>query len=152
MFLSIVRPLIFVALLFAAPASAFDNSNATQPRIGQTALTCHPPLDRSDPDPVVTSGVSIGLNDKYEPTFMNVTHWLFSGREVDRGTQYSNDGVWKTAGLNEWFWSGRLMRNPRVSMTGRLYLSVRGWFYEERLFRNGRLDQVISEACGEGDA
>jgi hypothetical protein len=110
-------------------------------------------LDRSDRDPVITSGITLMLDDRYEPTQIDVTHWLFSGRAIDRGTQYSNDGVWKTAGLNEWFWRGRLMRNPHVSMVGRLYFTAQGrWFYDETIFKDGRLDKVLSETCFEGDA
>jgi hypothetical protein len=132
-------------------ATAFDNSNnyAPQLQIGRTALACKPPLDRSDRDPVISSSVALDLSDRYEPTRLDVTHSLFSGREIDRGAQYSNDGVWKTAVLNEWFWRGRLMRNPHV---GRLYLTAQGrWVYEEHLFHDGRPDKVLSEACFEGD-
>jgi hypothetical protein len=141
---------IAAMLLFSVSASnAFDNSNSVQLRTGQTWLTCRPALNRAERDPLAVTHILLEVNEKYEPTQLNVVHALFSGREFNRGAQYSNGGIWKTAGSNEWFWTGQ--RGPHFVMIGRVGISLRGWFYEEYLARDGRRSLVTSEVCFEDD-
>jgi hypothetical protein len=149
--------LTLTSIAMALSAKAFDNSNnnagathSAQPTPGWTSLECKPPLARSDSDPVINSNVAINLQNDGTPTEINVTHHLFSGRSISRGDQYSNEGVKKKSGFNEWFWTGVLLHNPRISMRGKIYLTSHGdWFYEEHIFRDGGPDKVIYETCQE---
>jgi hypothetical protein len=137
-----------LAVAFAAPCHAFGNDEGAKPKVGGNLLTCHPPLDRKDSDPVTSTDVELNLASNYLPNTITVRHHLFSGGVIDRSTQYSNQGVWKEDGQNVWSWGGYLFENQRVSMIGRVYLTADGnWFYEEHIFHDGHPDKAIFEHC-----
>jgi hypothetical protein len=137
-----------LAVAFAAPCHAFGNDQGAKPQVGGNLLTCRPSLDRRDRDPVTSTDVELNLTSNYLPNTIKVHHHLFSGRVIDRGEQYSNNGVWKKDGQNEWSWGGYLFSNQRVSMTGTVRLTSDGnWFYEEHIFHDGHPDKTVFETC-----
>jgi hypothetical protein len=76
------------------------------------------------------------------------------GRKLIPSNQYTGT-VSHVSGKNEWSWSGRLDRNPKITMVARIFRNTRNvWWYEENVFDNWRPDVSIQYACqenGEGD-
>jgi hypothetical protein len=144
-------------LALAGPAMAFTNQRpGVELNDGITSLTCHPKLDRSDRDPVVRTYITIeldGHNDFAAKSF-TVRHELLGGRIIDRDNQYTGR-LWKDAGIAQWYWFGRLDRNPSIEMKATLFHnSMRGWRYQETLFKNGYVEKVVPEmdcSLSEGD-
>ena len=140
------------AALIATTTSAYAFENEKLPPIEQyTSLECVPetlkPKD-NDPDPVYKIMVSLTLRSYNDPESLNVIHVRTSGEQVDRTEQYGNAKLWQKQGFNEWYWTGTLKRNPRLTMNGRLYRSAAGkWFYEETLFDRRRQDFFLKSVC-----
>jgi hypothetical protein len=158
-----VKKLLLAAtavLALAGPAMAFDSNGTVMPTqpddyrldtsnlngTDYVSLDCHPPIDRSDRDPVIETDVTLNFkpgSDQHLATF-KVGHNLRSGRNIDRDTQYAGN-VWKKAGYNEWYWNGRQYQNARVSMQGTVWRTASGqWMYQEIVYKDGFVDHVIS--------
>jgi hypothetical protein len=105
-----------------------------------------------DRNPTYKITIDLQLNGQ-QVTEIDAHHVLVDGTVVDRNDQYGNAKVWQKPGYNEWYWSGTLMRNPRLTMNGRLYRDPRGqWLYEEMLFDRGRQNFYMASVCHVDDA
>jgi hypothetical protein len=128
---------------------AFTNEAAT-PINQYTHLECVPAYERPrdhDRNPTYKIMIDLQLNGQ-QVTEIDAQHVLVDGTVVDRNDQYGDASVWQKPGYNEWYWSGTLMRNPRLTMNGRLYRDPRGqWVYEETLFDRGRKNFYIASTC-----
>jgi hypothetical protein len=80
-----------VLVALATPAMAFTAAPQDPPLGSGIYLTCKPPLDRSDRDPVVSTMVSVEFvrDTNYHVKSFDVIHSLFSGRTINRNDQYS---------------------------------------------------------------
>ena len=123
------------------------------PDIGSSVyLECRPPLDRKDRNPVVKTFVNLSFKNGDEVQEFTVIHELFDGRKIDRSNQYTGTVAHVPSGGNVWSWSGRLDRNPRITMEARAFLSARNeWWYEENVFDNGRSDSAILYQCNKSE-
>jgi hypothetical protein len=133
----------------AGPSHAFTNQAAT-PINQYTHLECVPTYEQPrdhDRNPAYKISVDLQLNGQ-QVTEIDAQHVLVDGTAIDRNDQYGKASVWQKPGYNEWNWSGTLMRNPRLTMNGRLYRDPRGqWVYEETLFDRGRQNFYMASAC-----
>jgi hypothetical protein len=139
-----------VAVLgLAGTGHAFTNQAVT-PINQHTHLECVPAYERPrdhDRNPVYKIMVDLQLNGQ-QVSEIDARHVLVDGTVVDRNDQYANASVWQNPGYNEWYWSGTLMRNPHLTMNGRLYRDARGqWVYEETLFDRGRQNFYMASVC-----
>jgi hypothetical protein len=150
-----VRALTTAAVLvaLATPAMAFTAAPQDPPLGSGIYLTCKPPLDRSDSDPVVSTMVSVEFlpDTNHHVKSFDVIHNLFSGRTINRNDQYSGTASNKE-NYEESYWTGVQNRDRSVSMLGKLIHDNRfGWRYQETVFKNRSIDHVISfETCTEG--
>lgn len=96
-------------------------------------FVCKPPLDRSDPDPVVKIWVTYDFDATHvELLRMSVMHERFSGAFVDRFQQYRTQLKFDGAIYG---WTGSLAKNPAIHMAGGIYTATDGhWYYRERLW------------------
>jgi hypothetical protein len=140
-------------LVMTSSAMAFGNdypvngnqSPPSQP--GITTLVCNPPNDGRYDD-VKWTDVVLNLDRNGNAVSINAVHHLYDGRVRDRGEQYSNGGVQTRAGYYEWYWSGQVFSNPRLTMAGRLGFSrAGGWFYEEHIWKHGMQEYNSSAPC-----
>jgi hypothetical protein len=142
-----------VLVALATPAMAFTAAPQDPPLGSGIYLTCKPPLDRSDRDPVISTMVSVEFlpDTNYHVKSFDVIHNLFSGRTINRNDQYSGT-VSKKEDYQEWYWTGVQNRDRRVSMLGKLIHNDRfGWRYQETVFKDDFIDHVIPfETCTEG--
>jgi hypothetical protein len=78
-----------VIVAFATPAMAFDAAPQDPPLGSGIYLTCKPPLDRSDRDPVVSTmvGVAFLSDTNHHVKSFDVIHNLFSGHTINRPPQ-----------------------------------------------------------------
>jgi hypothetical protein len=138
-----------MSLAFFGPIKAGFPS---APDIGSSvSLVCRLPLDRNDRNPVIKTFVNLSFKNGYEVQEFTVIHELFNGRKIDRSDQYTGT-VAHVAGHNEWSWTGRLDRNPSITMEARLFRNARNeWWYEENIFKNGRSDSAINFRCSENE-
>jgi hypothetical protein len=80
-----------VLVALATPAMAFTAAPQDPPLGSGIYLTCKPPLDRSDRDPVISTMVSVEFlpDTNYHVKSFDVIHNLFSSRTINRNDQYS---------------------------------------------------------------
>lgn len=141
-----------VAILFGALAistSAFAFTATPQPHLDSVDLTCLPPLDRRDPNPVIRIHVTAQFDEDMNVTKLDVVHLLFNGAEHNRSDQYTNDFLGRKPGYLDWSWKGTWVKNSSVTMIGHLYFNNLGWFYEETQFENYRQSFDIISPCEE---
>jgi hypothetical protein len=102
------------------------------------------PPERNDHDPVVRTALTT-MTVGNRLTGFAVEHETMTGTVYARQQQYRDQRVWTTDNSDNW--SGRLIRNPSLTMVGTFSQSPRGLFYVERLFREGRLETTIIQQC-----
>jgi hypothetical protein len=143
-----------VVLGLVGVGHAFTNQAAV-PINQYTHLECVPAYERPrdhDRNPTYKIMIDLQLNGQ-QVTEIDAKHVLVDGTVVDRNDQYGNANVWQKPHYNEWYWSGTLMRNPRLTMNGRLYRDARGqWVYEETLFDRRRQNFYMASVCHVDDA
>lgn len=110
-------------------------------------LICRPPLDRNDRNPVIRTTVNVTFQNGYEVKEFEVLHELYNGQIIVRSKQYIGT-VGHSPGMNEWFWRGRLARNPQIEMMARVSCNGQNeWRYEEDIFKYGHLDSSTVFGC-----
>lgn len=117
------------------------------PRVDAQFLTCTPPLDRNDKNPVKNIFVSFEYDmTSRRFTSMNVTHERYYGDIIDRFQQYPN-AVLKFDG-SIYGWTGAWVKNPARTMAGGVYMGQDGrWYYREKGWMNGASDSDMIAAC-----
>ncbi len=140
-------PLLLAA--FVISTSAFAFTATPQPHLDSVDLTCLPPLDRRDANPVIRIHVTAQFDEDMNVTQLDVVHLLFNGAEHNRSDQYTNEFLGRKNGYMEWIWRGTWIKNSSVKMIGRLYFNNLGWFYEEIQFQNSRQSFDIVSPCEE---
>jgi hypothetical protein len=148
-----LRPIGISLVLLTAPSvgTAWGGFQAA-PDIGDNVyLVCRPSLDRSTKNPAVRTFVDLPLKPNHAVQDFSVIHELFDGTRKDRSDQYTGT-VSHVSGKNEWSWSGRLNRDPSITMEARVFRTSRNeWWYQEKALRNGWLDVTIDYRCAEGE-
>ena len=149
---SLVGTAIGVAALVMTILGMAQGGFQAAPDVGSSVyLVCRPPLDRNDRNPVVKTFVNLTFKSGHEVQDFTVIHELFNGRKIDRSDQYTGT-VAHVPGHNEWSWSGRSDRNPRITMEARVFRNTRNeLWYEEDISRNGRPETSIHFRCSENE-
>lgn len=147
-----MKGLLFVTAMSVTALGTAQAGFQAPPDIGSSVnLVCRPPLDRSDPNPVVKTIVDLTFKNGHEVQEFNVLHQRFDGTTVDRSNQYTGT-VAHVPDHNEWSWSGRLDRNRHITMEARVFRNARNeWWYEENVFNDGRSDVSIHYRCSENE-
>lgn len=144
-----MRALLLVAAITVAPLGSSQAAFQATPDVPTDGinLTCRPPLDRTDRNPVIRTTVNVTFQNGYEVKEFEVLHELFNGQIIDRSKQYVGT-VGHSPGTEEWFWRGRLARNPQIEMVARVRRNGRNeWRYEEDIIKYGRLDSSTVFGC-----
>jgi hypothetical protein len=83
-----------------------------------------------------------------EPHGIHVVHHLSTGAYYDRSEQYRSTGGGKVDGTLSYWWQGAWVRDPQVSMLGRLvYNSYNQWVYSELVTVPGKPSHAQNFPC-----
>jgi hypothetical protein len=131
--------LVAMGLCCTTPALAMSGS-AVDPDTFQ--LTCVPPLDHSERDPIVRIHVLV----TFKPLDMKVVHESYAGRRYDRAAQYTDTEVKNSAAATSWH--GTLRSDLRREIIGAVIVNDNDeGFYVETYYRDGREIGSVVAPC-----
>jgi hypothetical protein len=143
------RYLIGAAVIAATltPAQAGPLLGGHTDGMESISLSCTPPLDRQDPNPVKRIDVGANNGGEREGPTMIVEHVRWNNDIINRGDQYINSNVKRLQG-NIFVWSGQWVKNPNHTMMGAIFSTPDGrWWYREKRWSNGIPEWDITSQC-----
>jgi hypothetical protein len=127
------------------PAFAFYVAPGPDAVLNSFELTCTPPLNRRDRDPVVRIHLAVTIDRNTTPTEFEIRHETMSGHFYSRTEQYELSQLWQLGDVTSW--TGYRKRHPEQIGSGELWHNREQWFYEEWFYTGTRQRDHVKSTC-----